>query len=85
MRAEEIFAELSSIIRDAFGRADMVVAASTSAAEVPGWDSFKMIEILMAVEERFGVVMETHDMDNVNNVGDLLTRICDKLKYGGRS
>jgi acyl carrier protein len=79
MGRDDIWTELREIIRGVFGREDMVVTPKTSAEQVPGWDSFKMIEILMAIEERFSVVMETRDMDSVHNVGDLAARIGDKL------
>lgn len=53
----------------------------TTAADVPGWNSFKMIEILLAVEEHFSITMETWDLDTVHTVGDLAQRILDKVQF----
>jgi len=38
-----------------------------------------MIEIIMEVEKRFGITMETRDMDHIHCVGDLVIRISDKI------
>jgi acyl carrier protein len=75
----EIFYDLQKIFRDVFMDDSLQVDLKTAAKDVPGWDSFKMIEIVMAVEERFGTKMETRDIDRVKNVGDLVTRIADKM------
>jgi hypothetical protein len=53
----------------------------TTAADVPGWNSFKMIEMLLAVEEHFSITMETWDLDTVHTVGDLAQRILDKVQF----
>jgi acyl carrier protein len=79
MTESDIFRALEDIFRNVFLNPGMKLSAKTAAKDVPGWDSFKMVEIIIAVEERFGTVMETHDIDRVKNVGDLVTRISDKL------
>jgi len=79
VRQDPIFETVVDIIRGVFQREDLKVTSKTSAADVPGWDSFKMIEIIMEVEKRFGITMETRDMDHIQCVGDLGTRISDKI------
>lgn len=79
MPPDPIFEAVVTIVRAAFGVQDLEVTPKTSAADVPGWDSFKMIEIIMEVEQRFGVKMETRDMDHIHCVGDMVLRISDKL------
>ncbi len=36
-----------------------------------GWDSFKQIEIIVADEERFGIQLNTREIDSLKNVGEL--------------
>ena len=43
-----------------------------------GWDSFKQIEIIMATEERFGIQMNTREIDSLRNVGDLVRVVSSK-------
>lgn len=68
----EIYGALSEIFQDVFMRDDLVLKAELTAKDVPGWDSFKQIEIVMAAEERFGIRMSTRELDGLRNVGDLV-------------
>jgi acyl carrier protein len=71
MDTEEIYSALREIFADVFGRDDIVLNANTSAKDVADWDSFRQIEIVVAVQERFGVKFRTRDLDELRNVGDL--------------
>ena len=73
----EIYAALRDVFADIFGRDDIVLNANTSAKDVAGWDSFRHIEILVAVEERFGIRFRTRDLDRLRNAGDLVRLIHD--------
>ena len=79
MTEPEIYAALTDIFHDVFLRDDIHLTPATSAADVPGWDSFKQIEILMAAEERLGVRLSTRGIDALHTVGDLATVIAAKL------
>ena len=78
MSEGEVYAGLTEIFREAFFRDDLVVTPYLSASDVPGWDSFKMIEILMAAEERFGVKFTTREIDGLARVGQLAELIARK-------
>jgi acyl carrier protein len=54
------------------------LSAGLSAKEVPDWDSFKQIEIIIAVESEFGIKFQTREMDALANVGDLVRLITAK-------
>jgi acyl carrier protein len=79
MRNDDILLKLTLIIRRVFERDDLEVTDNTSAADVPGWDSFKMIEIIMDVEKEFSITISTRDMDEIRNVADFVLRISDKI------
>jgi len=78
MTEPQIYQALTTIFRDVFLRDDMVLSAGLTARDVPDWDSFKQIEIIIAVESRFGIKFGTREMDSLNNVGDLARLIADK-------
>ncbi len=75
MDEAQIYAALRDVFADIFDRDDIVLNASISAKDVSGWDSFRHIEILVAVEERFRVRFRTRDLDALRTVGDLVRLI----------
>jgi acyl carrier protein len=79
MTEPEIYEALNEIFADIFMTDDIVVAPTLSAADVDGWDSFKMIEIIVSVQDRFDIKVHTRDLDNLQNVGDLVRVIREKL------
>jgi acyl carrier protein len=75
-----IYEALTEIFNDVFMRDDMILTPALSAKDVPGWDSFKQIEIIISVEERFGIKLNTREIDSLKNVGDLANVIASKKK-----
>jgi acyl carrier protein len=75
MQTDEIYTSLNELFNDVFLREDIALAPSTTAKDVEGWDSFKMIEIIMAVQEKFGIKVSTKELDGLKNVGDLVAVI----------
>jgi acyl carrier protein len=71
----EIYEQLTEIIRDVLMNFDLVLRPDLTANEVDGWNSFKMIEIIMAVESHFGLKVKSKELDNMENVGDLVALI----------
>ena len=74
----KIYADLTEIFNDVFMRDDMTLTPELSAKDVAGWDSFKQIEIMVSVEERFGIKLNTREIDSLRNVGDLAEVIMKK-------
>ena len=82
MTEPEVMERLNAIFAEIFARDDIVLLPTTTAADVPGWDSFKQIEIVVAVEERFNVRLRTRERDRLRNVGDLAALIVSKVQAG---
>ena len=74
----DVYGALTEIFHDVFMRDDLVLKAELTAKDVAGWDSFKQIEIIIAVQEHFGIKFRTRELDTLNNVGDLVSLIADK-------
>ena len=72
---EAILARVRGVIVKVFGDDEIVVGASTTAADVEGWDSVSNIEVLVALEREFGIRFNTGEMATVANVGELVTLI----------
>jgi acyl carrier protein len=74
----EIYASLTEIFHDVFLRDDLQLRPELSAKDVPGWDSFKQIDIILAVEEKYRIKLNTKELDSLHNVGDLVRVIAEK-------
>jgi len=79
---DKIYAALTEIFNDVFMRDDMRLTPELSAKDVPGWDSFKQIEIMVSVEERFAIKLNTREIDSLKCVGDLACVIGAKVAKG---
>jgi acyl carrier protein len=73
-----IYEGLTDIFNDVFMEDDMKLTPEFSAKDVEGWDSFKQIEIMVAVEERFAIKLNTREIDSLRTVGDLADIIARK-------
>lgn len=80
MQETELYEQLTDIFRDVFMRDDMELTPELTAKDVPGWDSFKQIEIIIAVEEKYGIKFHTRDLDGLHDVGDLARTVLAKTR-----
>ena len=78
MTDAEIYAELTALFHDAFGDDSLVLTPQTSAEQVAGWDSVKMVTIILGVEQRFDVRLRSREVDKLKNVGDLAALVKSK-------
>ena len=71
-------AELTSVIRRVLGSDDLVLTRDTTAGDVDGWDSLRMVAILVAVEKAFAVRLRSREVDRLASVGNLQDLVCEK-------
>lgn len=74
----EIYDTLTQILREIFDDPALRAAPEMSAKDVPEWDSFNHINIIVASEQRFGVKFRTAEIDGLRNVGDFAELIAAK-------
>lgn len=75
MTDSEIYQQLTEIFKDIFMRDEIQLTPDLTADDVEDWDSFKMIEIVMAIENQFGVKVKSKQLDSLECVGDLVRLI----------
>ncbi len=83
MNDDEIYAQVREIISEILDQPDLQVNAATTADNVDGWDSFNHINIVVAVEAHFGIKINTAEIEELRNVGELvhlIRRKLDKIK-----
>ena len=75
-----LYADLTAVFEDVFMRDNMALRPEMTAKDVPGWDSFKQIEIIIALEEKYRIKFHTRELDNLHNVGDLVRTVLSKTQ-----
>ena len=71
MTDAEIYAGLTELFHDVFANDSIVLTPQTTAEQVAGWDSVKMVTIILGVEQQFDVKLRSREVDKLKNVGDL--------------
>jgi acyl carrier protein len=79
MSEAEIYVALEDIFHDVFMEDDIKLSPQMTAKDVPGWDSFKQIEIIIAVESQYHIKFSTRELDSLLSVGDLVRVIASKI------
>lgn len=79
MEQQEILRRLTKIIRQVLGDDGIALTPRTTAEDVPGWDSFNHINIIVGAEVEFGVKFNASELEDLKNVGDFLALIEKRL------
>ena len=73
-----ILKKLTGIFQEVFDDPDLTLQPSTTADEVPGWDSMNHITLVVEAEQQFGVKFRTSEIEELRNVGDFVNLIASK-------
>lgn len=71
--------ELKTTILSALNLEDWEITDTTTAGEIPGWDSLSHINVVLAVEKQFGVRFKGAEVLRLKNIGDLQRLVDCKL------
>lgn len=63
---------VQEIFREVFGDGNLNIFPEMTAKHVANWDSFNHINLIIALEEAFGISFATEEMAEMANVGDLI-------------
>ncbi len=81
MDQSAILQQVADIIRDVLDINDekhIKIDTDTTADRTEGWDSFNHINIVVAIEQHFGVKFKTAEIESLRNVGELVALIARK-------
>ncbi|SFU57226.1 acyl carrier protein [Methylobacterium sp. 174MFSha1.1] len=70
-------AALAPLFEEVFGE-PVPLTPELTAEDVEGWDSTRMIELVIAVEAHFGIKLTTREVDGLSRVGDLAALVARK-------
>ncbi|MEW6654600.1 MAG: acyl carrier protein [Bacteroidota bacterium] len=71
--------ELKAVILKQLNLDDFDFQDETIAPQVPGWDSLNHINIILAVEQKFGIKFKSRELLQLKCVGDLQKLVDLKL------
>ena len=77
MTDSQIYERLTAIFFDIFDE-QIVLRPETTARDVPGWDSFAHVNIVVATEQAFGVKFHAAEIGRLQNVSELVALIARK-------
>ena len=81
MSVEEIFQTMSELVAEQFAMEPAEVTMDTSFEEDLGADSVDLVDLVMAMEEEFGVgEIQEEDLKTLKTVGDAVNYIASKVK-----
>lgn len=75
MAKEEIFEKLKELVVDQLGVEDDEVTMEATMQDDLGADSLDLVDLVMSVEEEFGVKVADEDLENIKTVGDIVDYI----------
>ena len=79
MTSEEIFDSVKEIIIEQLGVADNAVTMEASFIDDLGADSLDIVELIMALEEKFDTEIPDEDAEKIVTVGEVVDYIKDHL------
>ena len=79
MAKEEIFDKLKELVVDQLGVEEDEVTMEATMQDDLGADSLDLVDLVMSVEEEFGVKVADEDLENIKTVGDIVNYIEDRV------
>lgn len=79
MNREEIFRKLDEIFQDVFDDETIHVTDATTADDVEDWDSLEHINLVVAIENEFGIKFNMGEVTTMKNVGEMVDKIIERI------
>ncbi len=79
MEKEEIYERLNNVFRDIFDDETIVVTAETTSKDIEDWDSLEHINLVVAVEQEFGIKFNMNEVTTMKNVGEMVDIIISRI------
>ncbi len=80
MSRDEVFAALDEVFQDEFDDDTLHVTDATTADDIEDWDSLEHINLVVAVERRFGIKFTMGEVTGMKNVGEMVDIILQRTK-----
>ncbi len=78
MTREAVFEKLNTIFRDNFDDDGINLTDSTSSEDIEDWDSLEQINLMVAIQDAFGIKFNIDEVNAMKNVGEMADAILNK-------
>ncbi|MCQ2512467.1 MAG: acyl carrier protein [Lachnospiraceae bacterium] len=75
---EQINNRLNGVFQEVFDDEDLFIDDDTNADSIDDWDSMEHINLVVAVEEEFGMKFSMDEIAEMQNVGDMVEIIKER-------
>jgi acyl carrier protein len=75
----DLLPEIQRIFRDIFDDSSLVITRDSNAATVEDWDSLAHVNLVTAIEKKYGIRFALGELQDLKNVGDMIDLIQEKL------
>ena len=82
MDESELWTNLINVFRLVFDEEDLVIGPTTSAKDIESWDSLSHVQLVVAIEKRFGIRFNLGEVVALENVGQMVNLIKSRIAPG---
>jgi acyl carrier protein len=75
MRNDELFGQVEALMREFFDEYGGPISRDTTARDIPGWDSLANVQLMVLMEQTFGLRFATEEITRLERFGDLVDLI----------
>ena len=79
MSKEEVYERLNNVFRDVFDDESIVVKPETTSKDIEDWDSLEHINLIVAVENEFGIKFNMGEVTTMKNVEEMVDIILSRV------
>ena len=80
MKKDEIYKALDEVFQEVFDDEEIHVTPETTADDIEDWDSLEHINLVVAVENKFGIKFNMNEVTSFKNVGEMVDIILERTK-----
>lgn len=79
MKREEILEKLCKLFHEVSGNGTIQLQEADTAEDVEGWDSLTHVQLVVAIQQEFGITVSAREMQSWRCVGEILDSIQAKI------
>ena len=80
MTRTEVLEKLSVVFQDVFDDESITIEETTTSDDIEEWDSLEHINLIVAVEQCFGIKFHMGEVSTMKNVGAMADIIVERTK-----
>lgn len=78
MSRKDIYSKLTEIFRDFFDDGSIELQDTTTSDDIEDWDSLEHINLIVAIEQEFGIKFTMGEVTGMKNVGAMVDIIQER-------